>query len=79
MLDEATSALDNQTESEVMSAINNLTGEKTIIMIAHRLSTLRNCDRIFVLDLGEISQVGSWDTLTQTEGTFKDLLGSIKH
>ncbi|MEZ0317539.1 MAG: ABC transporter ATP-binding protein [Methylophilaceae bacterium] len=57
VLDEATSALDNATEKEVMSAINQLQGTKTIVIIAHRLSTLEGCDRIFELNRGDIVQV----------------------
>ena len=47
ILDEATSALDSETEKEVMESINNLKGDKTIIMIAHRISTLVDCDEIY--------------------------------
>jgi ABC-type bacteriocin/lantibiotic exporter with double-glycine peptidase domain len=54
VLDEATSALDTQTELEIMNAINEMQGEKTIIMIAHRLNTLKNCDLIIELDNGKI-------------------------
>jgi ABC-type bacteriocin/lantibiotic exporter with double-glycine peptidase domain len=54
VLDEATSALDNKTEEEVMSAINNMSGSKTIIMIAHRLSTIKKCDLIVKLENGKI-------------------------
>lgn len=55
VLDEATSALDNQTEAEVMKAINNMSGRKTIIMIAHRLSTVEKCDKVIKLQKGQIS------------------------
>lgn len=54
VFDEATSALDSQTESEVMKAIESLSGQKTIIMIAHRLSTLKSCDVIIELDRGAV-------------------------
>ncbi len=54
VLDEATSALDNQTESEVMGAIDNLSGRKTIIMIAHRLSTVERCYKVIKLKNGEV-------------------------
>lgn len=54
VLDEATSALDNETEKEVMSAINGLKGSKTILMIAHRLSTIKNCDTVYEVKQGEI-------------------------
>ena len=52
VLDEATSALDNETEKEVMNAINGLKGSKTIIMIAHRLSTIKNCDTVYEVKNG---------------------------
>ena len=58
VLDEATSALDNQTEKSVMRAINKIQGDKTIIIIAHRLSTVQNCDLIIELDNGSISRKG---------------------
>jgi len=54
VLDEATSALDNETEKEVMKAIDNMSGSKTIIMIAHRLSTVERCDKIIKLESGEM-------------------------
>lgn len=54
VLDEATSALDNETESAVMQAIDNLQGEKTIIIIAHRLTTIKNADRIFEVKNGKV-------------------------
>ena len=54
VLDEATSALDNETEAEVIKAIDNMSGSKTIIMIAHRLSTVERCDKIIKLEDGEI-------------------------
>lgn len=57
VLDEATSALDNETESEVMKAINNMSGRKTIIMIAHRLSTVENCDVQIKLENGQVVQI----------------------
>ena len=61
ILDEATSALDNQTEQIVIDAINNLSKDITIILIAHRLSTVKYCDIIFKLDKGQIIAKGSFD------------------
>ncbi len=58
-LDEATSALDNETEKEVMNAINKLNGQKTIIMIAHRLSTIENCDVVIKLKKGNILDINT--------------------
>jgi ATP-binding cassette, subfamily B, bacterial PglK len=57
VLDEATSALDNQTEAEVMNAIDGMNGNKTIIMIAHRLSTVERCDKVIKLENGEIVEI----------------------
>lgn len=54
-MDEATSALDNETEKEIMNAIDRLRGEKTLIIIAHRLSTIKNCDVIFNMSEGKLS------------------------
>lgn len=59
VLDEATSALDNDTEKDVMGAINNIQGDITIIIIAHRLSTVQNCDYIYKLDNGSIIEHGT--------------------
>ena len=56
VFDEATSALDNETESEIMESINRLQGQKTMIIIAHRLTTIENCDHIYRVENGRISQ-----------------------
>jgi ABC-type multidrug transport system fused ATPase/permease subunit len=63
ILDEATSALDNETEKAVMDAINNLGKDITIIIIAHRLNTVKRCDKIFLLEKGEIKNQGTFDEL----------------
>ncbi|MCG5495338.1 ABC transporter ATP-binding protein [Ectothiorhodospira variabilis] len=62
--DEATSALDNATEQAVMEAIHNLAGNKTILLVAHRLSTVKPCNRIYVLNRGQIVAQGDWDELS---------------
>ena len=59
VLDEATSSLDERTEKEFMNAINNLYGKKTILIVAHRLSTVKNCNRLYKLQKGQIISVGS--------------------
>jgi len=56
-MDEATSALDNETEKDIMSAIDDLKGEKTLIIIAHRLSTIKNCDKVFKINKGRLVSV----------------------
>jgi ABC-type multidrug transport system fused ATPase/permease subunit len=58
VLDEATSALDQDTEGGVMDAVRSLHGSKTVIIVAHRLSTVEHCDRLYHLDCGEITTVG---------------------
>lgn len=75
IFDEATSALDGVTESLIMEAIDSLLGERTLIMIAHRLSTLRNCDRVYVVDEGEVVATGTYDHLLACQGGFSDLRG----
>jgi len=60
VLDEATSALDNETEQLVTDAIQSLSGKKTMIIIAHRLSTVENCDRIYLMEHGQIVKSGSY-------------------
>lgn len=73
VFDEATSALDNSTEASVIDAINRLPGEKTIIMIAHRLSTVKLCDRIIVLEQGRIVGCGSWEELIAENEAFQKI------
>jgi ABC-type bacteriocin/lantibiotic exporter with double-glycine peptidase domain len=71
VFDEATSALDNLTEAEVMDAISTLPGDKTVIMIAHRLSTVKRCDRIVVLDKGRLVGCDSWVSLMEWNEVFQ--------
>ena len=70
IFDEATSALDTESEIEVQNSIDALRGDKTIIIIAHRLSTVRNCDTIFVLKEGRVVERGDYDTLYELGGEF---------
>ena len=70
ILDEATSALDNQTERVVMEAINNVSKEVTIIIIAHRLSTLKNCNKIFILEKGRLKNEGTFEELIKVNENF---------
>lgn len=74
VFDEATSALDNLTEREVMAAIDALPGDKTVLMIAHRLSTVRRCNRILVLQKGRVAGFGDWDSLMRDCPTFRQLV-----
>ena len=61
IFDEATSSLDNQTEADLTTAINDLKGSATVIVIAHRLSTVRNCDRVIYMDAGQILAEGTFE------------------
>ncbi len=74
VMDEATSALDSQTEHDITNAINDLKGSKTIIIIAHRLSTVRSCDRLCVMAGGRISGIGTFDELKSGNETFAKLV-----
>lgn len=71
VFDEATSALDAETEREVSKAIDALSGTKTVILIAHRLSTLKNCDRIVMLKDGRISGQGTHQDLVEQNDDFR--------
>jgi ATP-binding cassette, subfamily B, bacterial MsbA len=73
ILDEATSALDSESESLVQSALQNLMAGRTVIVIAHRLSTVRRADRIVVLENGAIADIGSHEELMQKLGTYRRL------
>ena len=73
ILDEATSALDNLTERAVMDAVQNLAHAKTIVMIAHRLSTVRHCDTIFMLEHGRCVASGTYDALFERNSSFREL------
>jgi ATP-binding cassette, subfamily B, bacterial PglK len=71
IMDEATSSLDGITEEGVIQAIRNLTGQKTIITIAHRLTTLQDCDAIYIMDKGKIIEQGTYYELSQISTRFR--------
>jgi ATP-binding cassette, subfamily B, bacterial PglK len=75
VLDEATSALDNLTERAVMEAVRNLGGSKTVIMIAHRLTTVEDCDTILMLERGKLIAQGSYADLVAQNDTFRRMAG----
>ena len=75
VMDEATSALDNQTERQFVDALNALQGEHTVVVIAHRLSTVRHCDRLYLLERGEVTAEGTYDELLATSATFRVMAG----
>jgi ATP-binding cassette, subfamily B, bacterial len=76
ILDEGTSALDNISERSVQQAIDVAREDRTVILVAHRLTTLRDADRIFVFDDGRIVETGSYQELEQRGGVFTELLCS---
>ncbi len=73
ILDEATSALDTLTEAAVMEAVTNIAGQKTVVMIAHRLSTVRECDQIFLLKHGKVAAAGRFDELVEQSQEFQKM------
>ena len=74
VFDEATSALDSVTEKAVMEAVHSLGNKKTIIMIAHRLSTVRQCDNIFLMDQGGLVGEGTYDQLLEGNAKFQTMV-----
>jgi subfamily B ATP-binding cassette protein MsbA len=73
LLDEATSSLDSESESVIQKAIENLTKNKTTVIIAHRLSTVMNCDKILVFENGNIIEEGKHEFLVNNSSTYKKL------
>ena len=78
VLDEATANVDPENEKELTEAIENLTREKTIIMIAHRLKTVRNADQILVVDKGRIVQKGKHNELMKQDGIYRNFVSGRK-
>jgi len=73
VLDEATAALDNRTELYLSEAVQKLSGTMTVIIVAHRLNTIRNCGRIIVMKDGAIVDSGTYDDLVKNSATFRDI------
>ncbi len=73
-MDEATSSLDNKTESNLIKAISNLNKNFTFIFIAHRISTIKECDCIYEFRNGEVSAFGKYDELLNKSKSFRELV-----
>src|SRR5207253_9896295 len=73
ILDEATSSLDNETERYVMEAIEHLRGERTMLIVAHRMSTVRSCEQLFVLRAGRVVASGTYNELIADSSDFRRL------
>ena len=78
ILDEATANIDPENERDINTAIKNLTQDKTVIVIAHRLKTVKEADQIVVLNRGEIEQIGKHSELIQEEGLYKNFVRNIE-
>ncbi len=72
-MDEATSALDNITEKQIIDSIDALKGERTIVMIAHRLTTVMNCDTLYLMENGRITDEGAYDELLARNAGFREM------
>lgn len=73
ILDEATSALDTISEKQIQEATHNLTQNRTTLIVAHRLSTIRGADRIAVIDHGGMAEFGTYEELMEKKGLFYEM------
>jgi len=78
IMDEGTASLDNETEWGIMQAVKNLSGKKTLIIIAHRLGTVKNCDRLYFIRNGEVVDYGTYDELLDKSKEFRAMAVSIE-
>ena len=73
LFDESTSSLDNFAQSKIQESIENMKGQHTIVIVAHRLSTIKNVDKIYFLEEGKIADSGTFDELFNTNEQFKKM------
>jgi HlyD family secretion protein len=73
IFDEATSALDGISEKIIMEAIHDFNGQKTIILIAHRLKTIQKCDKVYLMENGQITAQGTYNELLKNNALFKQM------
>ena len=74
VFDEATSSLDNITEQAVMDALHNVGEKKTVILVAHRITTVKKCDQIFILENGKITGSGGYQELMNSSDVFREMV-----
>ena len=74
IMDEATAALDNETEHDFMSRIGNISGERTIVWVAHRITSIKKCDIIFFLNNGRMIASGRYDSLLSENAAFREMV-----
>ncbi|OHB98720.1 MAG: hypothetical protein A2W74_08060 [Planctomycetes bacterium RIFCSPLOWO2_12_38_17] len=79
VMDEGTASLDNETEREIMKAMRRLGGKKTLIIIAHRLSTVKNCDLLYFVSDGKVVNYGTYDELLINSVDFKEMVMSTEY
>jgi ABC-type transport system involved in cytochrome bd biosynthesis fused ATPase/permease subunit len=77
VVDEGTANLDQETEAAIAQILYALRGRKTIIMIAHRLALVKNCDRVFLLREGRLSNAGTYGDLAASDPAFRQLVGNL--
>ena len=78
-MDEGTASLDNETEWEIMQAVKCLSGKKTLIIIAHRLSTVKNCDQLYFMREGEVVNYGTYEELFEKSQEFKSMVMATEY
>ena len=73
-MDEATSSLDNRTEGYIIESIERLKKDRTIIIVAHRLTTVKNCDTLFIIKQGQVVDQGNYDDLLKRSSEFNQMV-----